>query len=241
MRGVDGGRAAAFFDVDGTIAATRSTTSLVWLRARQHGRLRHAAWLASLAWRAPLVVAADRVSRALADRLVYAQYRGLSQARLETDAEACCRDLLLPACFPQALAEIRRHQDAGRRVVLVTGGVEPVIGPLARALGVEMIAQRLEAAAGRYTGRHRSYALLDPAAAGADQGADKARAVARYAHRHGLDLAASYAYGDSRSDIAMLQAVGHPTAVNPSAALRRVAEGSGWRIQVWRRGRMGSR
>lgn len=39
---------AAYFDIDGTLCATRSTTSLVWLRARQQPAWRHRLWLASL-------------------------------------------------------------------------------------------------------------------------------------------------------------------------------------------------
>ena len=45
-----------------------------------------------------------------------------------------------------------------------------------------------------------------------------------------LDLAASYAYSDSESDLPMLRVVGHPVAVNPDAELRRVAREEGWEI-----------
>jgi alcohol-forming fatty acyl-CoA reductase len=234
MIGANGGRAAAFFDVDGTLSATRSTSTLLWLRARQHSAWRHRLWLASLFWRAPLAWAADKISRALCDRLVYSQFAGLSQALVEADAEACCHDLLLPSCFTEALSEIDRHKGAGRQVVLLTGGVEPVLQPFARALGADLIAQRLEAAEGRFTGRYRPYALLDSSPRAPSQGAAKARAMARYAEIHGFSLHASFAYGDSRNDIPMLRAVGHPVAVNPDDALKRVAQRNGWPVRRWR-------
>ena len=41
------------------------------------------------------------------------------------------------------------------------------------------------------------------------------------AEREAIDLAASYAYSDSESDLPMLRAVGHPVVVNPDAELRR--------------------
>jgi alcohol-forming fatty acyl-CoA reductase len=230
----NGGRAAAFFDVDGTLSATRSTSTLVWLRARQHSVWRHRLWLTSLFWRAPLAWAADRISRALCDRLVYGQFAGLSQALVEVDAEACCRDLLLPSCFTEALAEIDRHKGAGRQVVLLTGGVEPVLQPFARALGADLIAQRLEAAEGRFTGRYRPYALLDSSPQPPSQGTAKAWAMARYAEIRGFSLDESFAYGDSRNDIPMLRAVGHPVAVNPDDALKRVAQRNGWPVRQWR-------
>ena len=50
------------------------------------------------------------------------------------------------------------------------------------------------------------------------------------AEREGIDLAASYAYSDSESDLPMLRAVGHPVAVNPDAELARVAREEGWEV-----------
>ena len=70
-------------------------------------------------------------------------------------------------------------------------------------------------------------------------GGDKARAIEQLAERDGLDLAASYAYSDSASDLPMLRLVGHPVAVNPDAALARVAREEGW--EVLRFDRLGRR
>ena len=47
------------------------------------------------------------------------------------------------------------------------------------------------------------------------------------AEREGIDLAASYAYSDSESDLPMLRAVGQPVVVNPDAELRRIAARGG--------------
>ena len=58
----------------------------------------------------------------------------------------------------------------------------------------------------------------------------KAEAIRELAAAEGIDLAESYAYSDSESDLPMLRAVGHPVAVNPDAALERVARAEGWRI-----------
>jgi hypothetical protein len=46
----------------------------------------------------------------------------------------------------------------------------------------------------------------------------------------GIDLAESFAYSDSESDLPMMRAVGYPVAVNPDAALERVAREEGWQI-----------
>jgi fatty acyl-CoA reductase len=226
--------AAAIFDVDGTISATRSTTSLIWLRQRQTSAWQHRRWLASLLWRAPLAWVADQVDRDRADRMVYAQFAGLSHRRLEDDAERCCAEVLMPTCFPDALVEMAAHRDAGRRVVLVSGGVDVVLAPLARALGAELLAQRLVADGDRITGRHLSYAVLGEQPSPMNQSERKAAALRRHAAASGLDLTASFGYGDSVNDVAMLEAVGTAIAVNPDRGLTRIAEGRGWNVRSWR-------
>jgi phosphoserine phosphatase len=58
----------------------------------------------------------------------------------------------------------------------------------------------------------------------------KADAMRELAAAVGLDLAESWAYSDSESDLPMLRAVGHPVAVNPDAVLARVAREEGWAV-----------
>ncbi len=47
----------------------------------------------------------------------------------------------------------------------------------------------------------------------------KAKAVAEMAEKHQIDLAASYAYGDTAGDFSMLKLAGHPYAINPTREL----------------------
>jgi phosphoserine phosphatase len=58
----------------------------------------------------------------------------------------------------------------------------------------------------------------------------KVDAVRQLAAREGLDLAASSAYSDSASDLALLEIVGRPHAVNPDRALARIAAERGWPV-----------
>ena len=48
------------------------------------------------------------------------------------------------------------------------------------------------------------------------------------ADERGYDLAACYAYSDSATDVPMLEAVGHPFAVNADRALRKIALEREW-------------
>jgi alcohol-forming fatty acyl-CoA reductase len=67
---------------------------------------------------------------------------------------------------------------------------------------------------------------------------DEARAawLQGYADEHGVDLAASYGYGDSSSDLRWLEMLGHPTAINPDPDLSREAHRRRWTIRRWRAG-----
>jgi hypothetical protein len=51
----------------------------------------------------------------------------------------------------------------------------------------------------------------------------------------GYDLATSYAYSDSVTDVPMLEVVGHAHAVNPDKELRRQATTRGWPVLVFTR------
>jgi hypothetical protein len=53
------------------------------------------------------------------------------------------------------------------------------------------------------------------------------------ANWNGYELHQCYAYSDSASDLPMLEAVGHPVAVNPDAKLERHARRHGWPIVIF--------
>jgi phosphoserine phosphatase len=83
----------------------------------------------------------------------------------------------------------------------------------------------LSIAEGRYTGGIDFYAYAE----------NKAAAIGELAERRGYDLARSYAYSDSITDVHMLEAVGHPHVVNPDKELRKVARERGWPVLVFSR------
>jgi putative phosphoserine phosphatase/1-acylglycerol-3-phosphate O-acyltransferase len=62
----------------------------------------------------------------------------------------------------------------------------------------------------------------------------KSQALKTAAATHNLDLAQSYAYGDSAADVPMLESVAHPQAVNPSRRLARVARQNNWPGSHWK-------
>jgi phosphoserine phosphatase len=73
---------------------------------------------------------------------------------------------------------------------------------------------------GHYTGQVEFYAY----------GEAKAEQVRALAAERGYSLPLCYAYSDSVTDLPMLEIVGHPRAVNPDRALRRIAQQRGWPV-----------
>ena len=64
---------------------------------------------------------------------------------------------------------------------------------------------------------------------------DEARAawLLRYAAAEGVDLAASYGYGDSQADVTWLGLLGHASAVDPDLGLYAEAKRQRWSILDW--------
>lgn len=129
---------------------------------------------------------------------------------------------VLPRIYPQMLQVAWEHQDAGRPVYICTAAAHELAEALARVLGFEGgIGARSEVVEGIYTGQpHGPFTYRE----------GKAIAMRDLAGTEGIDLAESWAYSDSESDLPMLRAVGHPVAVNPDAALMRIAREEGWEI-----------
>lgn len=130
---------------------------------------------------------------------------------------------ILPKIYPEMLAVAHEHQDAGRRVYIVTAASHELAEMLARVLALDgaIGSQFSEVRDGVYTGRPAGLFVY---------GRGKAQAITELAGREGIDLSESYAYSDSESDLPMLRIVGHAVAVNPDSALAATARAEGWEI-----------
>ena len=212
---------AAFFDLDKTIIATSSTLAM--------GRSFYAAGM--IGRRAVLKgayarliyhlgeVDAEKMDR-MRDDLARAVI-GWEAEKVHEVIEADLLTLINPLVYDEAAALIESHHAAGRCVVIVSSSGDEVVGPIGELLGAdEVVASRMVVEDGRYTGEVAFYAF----------GPYKAQAMRDMAAEHGWDLADCYAYTDSATDLPMLEAVGHPHAVNPDRSLRRAATERGWEI-----------
>jgi HAD superfamily hydrolase (TIGR01490 family) len=224
-------RAAAFFDLDKTLMAGSSGMQFARVAAQQGivSRRLLAGWgVEHLRYR--LRGTTDQRTGDVL-RVARELMRGLSAQRVERMGPAVMT-AILPRVYPEMLAEIHAHQDAGRPTFIVSAAGNDVVESLARVLGMEGgIGTRYEVdAKGCFTGRFDGPFVYGPG---------KVEAMQDFAARHGIDLGASYAYSDSLSDLPMLRAVGNPVAVNPDPPLAAIAKEENW--QVLRFERLGRR
>ena len=167
----------------------------------------------------------DKFSRTRLNVVFYRNYAGLQAQRVRSCVAPCFEELLRPCIFEEGSSCISEHRSAGRRIVFVTGSIDFIIEPLAGYLKADdVLAPKLIERDGRFTGE------LDGPPVGETE---KARRIQAYAEREDIDLSESYAYGDSIADLPMLQAVGHPGAVNPDNSLRLAAKKKGWPVYQW--------
>jgi HAD superfamily hydrolase (TIGR01490 family) len=213
--------AAAFFDLDRTLMAGSSAYHFGRAMYKAgHMSRRQIARDAVDQIRFRLRGASDAAVNVLLERVLQGikGHRVVDLARMTPDVLAG----ILPRVYPQMLDVVRSHQDAGRPCFIATAASHPAAEILATALVMDgAFGTKWEMRDGVYTGE-----LDGPFA----YGEGKAQALQAFAAEQGIDLAASWAYTDAASDLPMLEAVGHPVAVNPDAALAEIARREGWDV-----------
>lgn len=210
---------AAFFDLDRTLISRSSSLALAGTFRRRG------------------LIGRRQLAKAAAAQLVFARFgagqtrvgqtadsamsvlRGLPVTLMREIAAEAWEPVLKPLVYREALDRASEHHERGERVYIASAALQEVVEEISDRLGFDgVIASRAEVSDGAYTGRleRRLY------------GKAKADALVELATEEGIELAESTAYSDSYSDVPLLEAVGHPVAVNPDRALRRLAAEADW-------------
>jgi HAD superfamily hydrolase (TIGR01490 family) len=246
------GRVAAFFDLDGTLAALPSLEKRFFRMLRYRRAIRaksYFSWLREAMRLMPrgtsAILQANKMylrgvqifdERGEGDEDVSSWHKDGHQAEGQASAPPRRNPRLpVPAFFSQAIERVAWHAKQGHEIVLISGTLERLARGAARVMGAELAARgitvtirvfatRLEEMDGRWTGRVLGEAMF---------GEGKARAAKRLAEEMRLDLERCYAYGDSLNDRWLMAAVGRPAAVNPSRDLADMARMHGWPVLNW--------
>jgi HAD superfamily hydrolase (TIGR01490 family) len=218
------GPSAAFFDLDRTLISGSSAFTLA-IQARKIGLVPTHQFVrdAGGAVAFKLFGASDDTSDEVRKRILGAVI-GMRQVDLQgLNSEVLPR--LIERVRPEAKRLLERHGRAGRDTFIVSAAPQEIVEPLAHALGMTGgIGTRSQVENGVYTGE-----LDGPFC----YGEGKVEAMKNLASWNGYDLAQSYAYSDSASDLPMLNVVGHPVVVNPDSKLEREARRNGWPIVIF--------
>jgi len=221
------GVSAAFFDLDKTVIAKSS--ALAFGRPFYRDGLISRRDVVKSAY-AQLMFrlgggASDEQAMARTRDYLAALCKGWRVEQVQQIVAETLNELINPYVYAEAATLIAEHQAAGRNVVLVSASGEEMVRPIGALLGItDVIATRMGIVDGRYSGEVEFYSA----------GPSKVAGVRELAAERGYDLDDCYAYSDSSTDLPLLEAVGHPSAVNPDRALRRAAVENGWPILAFR-------
>jgi alcohol-forming fatty acyl-CoA reductase len=219
-------RILAVFDLDGTVASTDVLST--YLRARlADDPVAFLGAAASVLRSLPRYATLDARSRDRFLRAFYQRFEGADVAALDRLVADELGPQLLQSISPAAVRRVREHREAGHTTVLVTGALRSFCAPIASLFDTVAACDLATDANGIATGH-----LLAPPLVGAA----RANWLRAYATRVEADLADSFAYADSRSDVPLLRSVGHPVAVDPDVALHRLARKERWPIARWKAG-----
>jgi HAD superfamily hydrolase (TIGR01490 family) len=134
-----------------------------------------------------------------------------------------------PRLYREGEEEIAHHRKQGGQIALISAGPRDSVMQVALEFGIDRVSAGWPNVV---DGR-----VHDLAGVEIPCGPMKRVHAQRHCDELGADPKDCWAYGDSPSDIDMLEFVGHPVAVNPRGELRRVAEARGWTIVHWSRTR----
>ena len=202
--------AAAFFDLDRTLLRRSSALAL------------------APAFRARGLISRRQVAKAAAWQLLFMArgashedglliLRGHTPDEMRELVAESMESVLRPLVYAESVDLVERHRRRGERVHIVSATLQEIVQAIADDLGFDgALGTVCEVENGVYTGR----ALRALHAEG------KAQCIREL----GYDLGGSTAYSDSHTDLPFLEAVGHPVAVNPDRALRRIAAARGWPV-----------
>ncbi len=216
-------RQLAVFDLENTLIASNVVDSYSWLATRHQGDADRVRFVLRTLREAPRLLALDRADRGDFLRYFYRRYDGAPVERLREDSWELFSDLVLTKSFPAGIRRVREHRALGHKTLLITGALDVVIEPL-RPLFDEIVCAHLGQRHGRFTGE-----LVDAP----PTGEARAQVMAEYAETWAIDLEQAVAYADSTSDLPMLEAAGHPVAVNPETKLAAIARKRGWHVEHW--------
>ncbi|MBN2178359.1 MAG: HAD-IB family hydrolase [Deltaproteobacteria bacterium] len=217
-------RIAAFFDFDKTLIEVESgRMAMKWMWDRR--MILPGYMLKVLAAR--ILNKLNLLSEERLIEIMLTFYRGRNLDNFRQGSEQFYQDYLKPSLAPAIIQRADFHKQEGHFLVLVSASIRYLLEPVVADLGFDLLlcTDLEEGEDGFLTGRSKGPVCIEE---------NKRIITLKIAGEYGLDLENSYAYGDSKSDLPLLDLVGHPHVVEPSNALAKVAATRGWTVLTHR-------
>ena len=213
-------RKLAVFDFDGTMIEGDSIVAFVRMAGR-HGLLTRFQLTALGARAIPYALGITTAIQYKEKALAF--FYRLPPEDRQRMSEDFVRDELLPRVYPAALERLQAHRKEGCLCLLVSASTDNYIPLVGKALGFDGVVCSHLNDAGQVTFNCK--------------GGNKLVGLRQYFVQHEVepDWARSYAYGDSASDLPVLQKCGRGVLIDPKRKLRRAAPGmprESWRASV---------
>ena len=216
---------AAFFDLDKTIIATSSAFAF-GRGFLDNGMITRGEALELFLTKTSYMFNGQSSSKmdATRDRLAD-MVAGWPVADVRRVVAETMNTVVTPAIYREARELIDWHREQDHDIVILSASASLLVEPIAKELGINhIVATEVEIEDGKLTGKITRYL----------KGEEKAKAMRELVEKRNYDLAASYAYSDSLTDVPMLALVGHPVAVNPERGLRKHALEHGWETRSFK-------
>ncbi len=127
-----------------------------------------------------------------------------------------------PLMLDKAQALVQTHRDRGHQLLIITATNNIVTAPIAERLGIpHLLASEAERGPSGYSGRPTGTPCFQEG---------KVTRLKTWLQQHPHALEHAHFYSDSANDLPLLEAVGHPTAVDPDPRLARAARERQWPI-----------
>ncbi len=131
-------------------------------------------------------------------------------------------NVIEPIILPDAEALIKKHENAGDTLLIITATNRFVTEPIAQRLGINhLIACEPELINGIYTGKATGTPSFQHG---------KVERLQSWLKEQQISLDGAWFYSDSHNDLPLLEQVDNPVAVNPDARLQAIAISRGWEI-----------
>jgi len=160
-------------------------------------------------------------------RVMLTFYKGKKLEDFRKGSEEFYREYLQPYLAPALVSRVEFHREMGHLLVLISASLRYLLEPVMDDLGFDVLlcTDLEEGENGLLTGRPTWPVCIKE---------HKKAVTLKIAREYGLNLEESYAYGDSHSDLPLLESVGHPHAVEPSPLLEKIARQRAWPILSYR-------